>query len=141
MDRNVTLPPNCNPVDEVENWLAARLEAWAAAGVDLDRVVFDPGIGFGKDPLQSLTLLRAAGRFRKHGLRTLIGHSRKSFLNGLLPDYSLPAEEEAERRLKDRDLATIGAALELCRQGVDILRVHNVVDHIAAYRGWSHVVT
>jgi dihydropteroate synthase len=42
-----------------------------------------------------------------------------------------------ERR--DRDLFTVGASLALCDAGVDILRVHDVAAHTAAYRGWSHV--
>ncbi|MCP4200629.1 MAG: dihydropteroate synthase [bacterium] len=97
--------------------------------LDLKRILFDPGIGFGKNPLQSLELLRGAGRLRKHGLRTVIGHSRKSFMKSF-----------TSGAVEDRDLATIGISLELCRQGVDILRVHNVPDHIAAYRGWSHLI-
>jgi dihydropteroate synthase len=94
----------------------------------LNRIIFDPGIGFGKDALQSLELLRHAGQFRRHGLRVLIGHSRKSFLSRLVGDT-----------LADKDLATLGASLELVSQRVDILRVHNVPMHVAGYRGWSHV--
>ena len=89
--------------------------------------MFDPGIGFGKDPLQSLELLRVAGTFRRHGLRVLVGHSRKSFFSKL-----------TDAPPGDRDLATLGASLALCAQGVDILRVHDVPLHAEAYRGWSH---
>lgn len=127
VDRGVTLPPDCDPVDQVETWLRKRLEVWDAAGLDLNRVIFDPGIGFGKDSLQSLELLRHAKRFRRYGLRTLIGHSRKSFMKGFTAGTH------------DQELATIGASLELCQKGVDILRVHNIPDHISAYRGWSHL--
>lgn len=128
VEREVTLPVESNPMAEIEVWIEGRLRAWEAAGLDLDRIVVDPGIGFGKDPLQSLALLRRAGRLRRHGLRTLVGHSRKSFLKSFVSDD------------RERELATIGASLELCRQGVDILRVHNIPDHLAAYRGWSHLV-
>jgi dihydropteroate synthase len=119
--------PGTDPVAAVEQWLMERLDAWTRAGLDLNRIVFDPGIGFGKDALQSLKLLRAAGRFRQYGLRVLIGHSRKSFLRSI----TNPA-------LAARDLATVGASLSLCQQRVDILRVHNVAVHTAAYRGWMH---
>ena len=128
VDPKVTLPPDCDPVDEVEKWLEERLVAWESAGLDLNRLIVDPGIGFGKNPLQSLELLRHAGRFRRHGLRTLIGHSRKSFMKGFTSG------------VRDQDLATIGASLRLCEGAIDILRVHNVPDHISAYRGWSHLV-
>ncbi|HEY8520800.1 MAG TPA: dihydropteroate synthase [Gammaproteobacteria bacterium] len=127
-DRARVLPPESDPCEVVERWLAERLEAWRRAGIDLDRVVFDPGIGFGKNPLQSLALLRHASRFRAMGVRCLVGHSRKSFMRG----FAGAAEAE-------RDLTTIGASLHLCAQGVDILRVHDVAGHVAAYRGWSHL--
>ena len=128
-DPQVTLPSDCDPYDGVEQWLRRRMEAWDAQGLDLGRIVFDPGIGFGKNRLQSLRLLRRAGEFRRHGLRVLVGHSRKSFMRGFA------GKDEA-----DHDLATLGASLHLCTQGVDIIRVHNVPLHVTAYRGWSHLV-
>ena len=128
-DRGVTLPPDCDPCEEVERWLFEQIEVWDKANLDLNKIIFDPGIGFGKDALQSLELLRHASRFRQHGLRVLIGHSRKSFTK------SFSSLEE-----HDKDLATIGASLKLCEQGVDIIRVHNVPAHLSAYRGWSHLI-
>ena len=128
-DSQVTLPSDRDPHDGVEQWLLRRMDAWDAQGLDLGRIVFDPGIGFGKNRLQSLRLLRRAGEFRRHGLRVLVGHSRKSFMRGF------SGKDEA-----DQDLATLGASLQLCAQGVDIIRVHNVPLHVTAYRGWSHLV-
>src|SRR5690606_40073323 len=58
-----TLPTDEDPCEAVERWLEARLEQWQHAGLDLDRIIFDPGIGFGKTSLQSLKLLRDAARF------------------------------------------------------------------------------
>ena len=128
-DPQTTLPDDEDPFDSVEAWLLERMEAWDAGGLNLGRIIFDPGIGFGKNRLQSLRLLRRAGEFRRHGLRVLVGHSRKSFMK------SFAGEDEGAR-----DLATIGASLHLCAQGVDIIRVHDVPAHVAAYRGWSHLV-
>ncbi|NIW25373.1 MAG: dihydropteroate synthase [Gammaproteobacteria bacterium] len=128
VDKQRTLPVGENASAAVESWLVERLEDWDNAGLDLNRVIFDPGIGFGKDGLQSLELLRAAGRFRRFGVRVLVGHSRKSFFGNLTGASA-----------EDRDLATVGASLALCEQGIDILRVHNVPLHAEAYRGWSHV--
>lgn len=127
-DRAVVLPAEADPCVEVERWLRQRCEQWTDAGLDLGRVIFDPGIGFGKDALQSLELLRHCGQFKNHGLRLLVGHSRKSFL--------APFSDAQPRA---RDLETIGASLALCEKGVDVLRVHNVPDHLRAYRGWTHV--
>jgi 2-amino-4-hydroxy-6-hydroxymethyldihydropteridine diphosphokinase/dihydropteroate synthase len=127
-DPSHTLPVGEDPCAEVERWLEQRLERWQRAGLDLDRIIFDPGIGFGKNSLQSLKLLRNVARFQRFGLRCLIGHSRKSFMRGFA------AADNAEK-----DLATIGASLHVCGQGADILRVHNIRAHISAYRGWSHL--
>jgi len=127
-DREQTLPAHSNSYTEVENWLMRRLEKWDKAGLDLERIIFDPGIGFGKDSLQSLQLLKQAGQFRRHGLRILVGHSRKSFLHQL-----------TGAELIEKDQATVGLSLQLCDQGVDILRVHNIPLHTAAYRGWSQL--
>ena len=129
-DPRITLSDDRDPFNAVERWLIARMEEWEAQGLDLGRIVFDPGIGFGKNRLQSLRLLKRAGEFRHHGLRVLVGHSRKSFMKS----FSGAGEGEAHK-----DLLTLGASLGLCAQGVDVIRVHNVPLHIAAYRGWSHV--
>ena len=61
------------------------------------------------------------------GCALLVGHSRKSFM------HHVTAASRAER-----DLFTVGTSLRLCDRGVDILRVHDVAMHAAAYRGWSH---
>jgi dihydropteroate synthase/2-amino-4-hydroxy-6-hydroxymethyldihydropteridine diphosphokinase len=127
-DRAKVLPVDRDPGDEVERWLAERVVEWQRAGIDLERVVFDPGIGFGKNPLQSLRLLRDLRRFDAYGLRMLVGHSRKSFM------HQVVSSDRAAR-----DLFTIGASLKLCAQGVDIVRVHDVAGHVAAYRGWAHL--
>jgi 2-amino-4-hydroxy-6-hydroxymethyldihydropteridine diphosphokinase/dihydropteroate synthase len=122
-----TIPVDQNPGEAVERWLDSQLRQWQRAGLDVERVIFDPGIGFGKNPLQSLRLLRDLRRFQRYGLRCLVGHSRKSFM------HKFAAADKS-----DRDLFTIGVSLNLCAQGVDILRVHNVPAHISAYRGWAH---
>ena len=127
VEKGQMLPLGQSAYAAVEAWLDERLEAWQKAGLDLDRIIFDPGIGFGKNALQSLELIRSAGKFRQFGLRVLVGHSRKSFFG----DVTRASAE-------NRDLATIGSSLALCAQGIDILRVHNVSAHVEAYRGWSH---
>ena len=127
--KDKTLPPDCDPVDVVEAWLLQQLESWDKAGLNLSRIIFDPGIGFGKDGLQSLKLLQQAARFRRHGVRVLMGHSRKSFMKNF-----------SALDVTDKDLTTLGASLNLCAQGVDIIRVHNIPMHTSAYRGWAHLV-
>jgi 2-amino-4-hydroxy-6-hydroxymethyldihydropteridine diphosphokinase/dihydropteroate synthase len=127
-DKARTLPADQDPTAAVERWVEERSAKWERAGLDLARIVIDPGIGFGKNAPQSLRILRDIERLHRFGLRLLVGHSRKSFMH----------QVAAADRL-DRDLFTVGASLRLCAAGVDILRVHNVEAHAAAYRGWAHV--
>jgi 2-amino-4-hydroxy-6-hydroxymethyldihydropteridine diphosphokinase/dihydropteroate synthase len=124
--KDETLPLDRDPQVTIETWLEQRLDDWDRAGIDLNRIIVDPGIGFGKDSLQSLDLLRSASRLRRYDVRVLVGHSRKSFLTNLTG-----ADVAA------KDFATAGMSLALCAQHIDILRVHNVPLHAAAYRGWS----
>lgn len=127
-DRAVLLAPDREPIEQLADWLATSLDRWLDAGLDPNRLIVDPGIGFGKDSLQSLKLLRRISELRSAGLRVLVGHSRKSFMNPFT--VTPPA---------DRDLETIGASLQLCTQQVDILRVHDVPAHLRAYLAWAHL--
>jgi dihydropteroate synthase/2-amino-4-hydroxy-6-hydroxymethyldihydropteridine diphosphokinase len=127
-DSAVVMDTDKDPVPELLQWLQRQADTWQQAGINLDRVIFDPGIGFGKDPLQSLKILQRSDQFHQTGFRLLVGHSRKSFMKSF-----------AGSDVHERDMVTIGAAMQLCQQGVDIIRVHNIVDHIYAYRGWAHL--
>ena len=102
-------------VEEVFAWLAARRDALLAAGIVRDRIALDPGIGFGKTAAHNLALLRNLSRFRELGCPLLIGVSRKAFIGHVIGDLKA-----------DRTAGTIGAALAAARQGVEVLRVHDV---------------
>ena len=113
-------------VADVKGYLAERRDALESAGVPRERIVIDPGIGFGKTFEHNLELLRRVGGFRELGCRVLVGHSRKRFLGEILGDPGA-----------DRTAATVGVAVWLASQGVDILRVHDVretADALKAYR-------
>lgn len=127
-DPGRTLDPGTSAVDQVERWLDRQTRVWEERGIDLNRVIFDPGVGFGKTALQSLELLREIDRFADRPMRLLVGHSRKSFMRSF-----------ASAETEDRDLVTVGGSMALCDRRVDILRVHNVPSHAAAWRGWAHL--
>ena len=126
VDPRLTLPSDQDPFAAVEQWLLESVERWDKAGLDLNRIIFDPGIGFGKTAHQSWELLSRASEFRRHGLRVLVGHSRKSYLR---PYFG--------NDMQARERATVGVSLDLCAQGVDIVRVHDVPLNMGAWRGWS----
>jgi dihydropteroate synthase len=120
--RTMQLDPRYDDVvAEIHAYLAARRDALLAAGISLERICLDPGIGFGKTHEHNLELMRHAGRFLDLGTPILVGHSRKGFLAKAFEQArGRPATEE------DRDAATAGAACSLAAQGVQIVRVHAV---------------
>ena len=118
-DPAVTLPSDADPVAVILAWKREREMALKASGISPERLIFDPGIGFGKDAAQSLALLGRASELLDEGGRWLIGHSRKSFLKTAgAPEH--PAARDAATLLFSRDLMQIP---------VDILRVHDVAGH------------
>jgi dihydropteroate synthase len=102
-------------VADVFAYLEQRRDALVAAGIAAERICLDPGIGFGKTHEHNLSLMAHCFEFHALGCPLLVGHSRKGFLAKIIGD------KEA-----DRTNATIGAALGLAMQGVQIIRVHDV---------------
>jgi dihydropteroate synthase len=102
-------------VGEVFEFLRARRDAAIAAGIEHDRIALDPGIGFGKTHQHNLALLKHCRRFHALGCPILVGHSRKAFIGKVLGD-----------KAADTTAGTIGVAIALANQGVQILRVHDV---------------
>ena len=113
-------PTYADVVAEVLEYLRRRRDALLAAGITRDRIAVDPGIGFGKNTGHNLQLLAAAKQFHGLGCPVLFGHSRKRFLAEMEKGTGAPLLPA------DRTAGTIGVALALARQGVQILRVHDV---------------
>jgi len=113
-------------VEEVASYLESRLESLVSAGLPAERVVFDPGIGFGKTAADNLQLLSSIDRLHRADRPVLVGHSRKRFLSKLLG-----------RPVEERVAGTIGVAVALAEQGAEIIRVHDVAavhDALVAWR-------
>jgi dihydropteroate synthase len=108
-------PHYADVVSDIERYLLLRREALLRAGIALERICLDPGIGFGKTHQHNLTLLAHCHRFHALGCPLLVGHSRKGFIGKVLGDKDA-----------DRTAGTVGASLSLARQGVQLLRVHDV---------------
>ena len=112
-----------DPVHFLRDWGVAKLEAFEARGVARQRLVFDPGIGFGKTSQQNWQILRRVEEFHELETPMLIGHSRKSLFE-LVTDK--PSEE--------RDPETLEVSTHLVDKGVDMIRVHNIGLHEAHFR-------
>ena len=116
-------------VREVRDYLAARVAAAQAAGIARERIVADPGFGFGKTLEHNLELLRALGEFRGLEVALLAGVSRKAMLGRL-----------TGREPRDRVHASVAAALLAVQNGAHIVRVHDVAATRDALAVWTAVM-
>jgi dihydropteroate synthase len=105
-------------VAEVEDYLLARAAAVEAAGVERQRILIDPGIGFGKEMVHNLLLLRALPRLARHGYPVLVGPSRKGFIG------TLTGETAPERR----QFGTAAAVAWCVTNSAAVVRVHDVAE-------------
>ena len=113
---------------EVRAFLAERAAACEAAGIARERIVVDPGFGFGKTVEHNLDLLRRLPELVALGYAVLVGLSRKSTIGAL-----------TGRGVDERMGGSIAAALAAVARGAKIVRVHEVRDTVDALRVWSAV--
>jgi dihydropteroate synthase len=120
-DKNVVL--TSPPVQTLKNWFTSKLAHLTAAGINPNKIIFDPGLGFGKNMAQSAEIVQKAPELAAFchalGTKILYGHSRKSFLN--VPD-------------SQRDLETARLTRYLYAANVDFVRVHNVKQNLEAIK-------
>ena len=113
---------------DVRAFLAARLAEACAAGIAIQRIVLDPGIGFGKTALDNLALLRRQRELLRLGVPLLVGWSRKSTL-GIVTG----------RPVHERLAASVSAALMAVQRGASVVRVHDVAATVDALALWRSI--
>jgi dihydropteroate synthase len=113
--------PNIDIIKDVTEFFSRSLEIAWEAGIERDRIVLDPGIGFGKTPEQSLTCIARLEAWRGFNLPLLVGASRKRFINAITP--SEPAERLG---------GSLAAHLVAVEHGAAIIRVHDVAPTVQA---------
>ena len=113
-------------VDEVGAFLRERAADVEARGVAAERIVFDPGIGFGKSVEHNITLLRRQRELLALGRPLLVGWSRKSTLGTI-----------TGRGVDGRQAASVAAALAAVQSGARIVRVHDVAATVDALKVWQ----
>jgi dihydropteroate synthase len=104
-----------NVVNEISKFLIDRAEVAKKHGIRDDRIIIDPGIGFGKRLEDNLDIIRNIENFKKSGYPVLIGPSRKSFISTIL---NIPVEERLS--------GTLAAITACVLNGADMIRVHDV---------------
>jgi dihydropteroate synthase len=115
-------------VAEVQSFLDGRVRAVRAAGIAAQRIVVDPGFGFGKTLAHNLELLRHLDRFGANGAVVLAGLSRKGMLGRL-----------TGREVNERVFASVAAAVIAVEKGARIVRVHDVAATRDALAVWAAV--
>ncbi|WP_299464576.1 dihydropteroate synthase [uncultured Gimesia sp.] len=121
-------PEYQNVVADLKIWFGERLQKLLDAGIEPDRIVLDPGVGFGKTAEHNLEILSHIQEFKDLGFPVLIGHSRKRFLSKVL-----------NRSVEERLAGTIGVSIALASQSVDILRLHDIAANRDAISAWDAV--
>ncbi|TNC80597.1 MAG: dihydropteroate synthase [Oleiphilus sp.] len=110
-------------VDDLKAFFAERIDVLSTSGVCTDRLILDPGFGFGKTLEHNLLLLRNLRDFQAFGLPVLVGMSRKSMIGAILGN-------EVDQRL----FGSLSAAVIAAMQGAWIIRAHDVLATVEAIR-------
>ena len=105
-------------IQTVSEGLARRADELLAAGISKENIILDPGIGFGMDTDECLSLIKHVGELKKMGFPVLLGVSRKSVIGNTL---GLPVEERTE--------GTLALTAYAVMQGIDYVRVHDVKEN------------
>jgi len=106
---------------DVSTFFEARIAKCEALGLSREKIILDVGIGFGKTPAHNITLLKNLGHFRHFGCKILIGASRKSMIDKIIP-------ASTEERLP----GTLAIHLKAAQNGASIIRCHDVKEHVQA---------
>ena len=125
-DTMQTAPTYSDVVQDIAEFLSQRLADLGAVGIDLDRVIIDPGFGFGKTAKQNFELLARLEVLSNLGQPVLVGLSRKSMISSVL-------DRPAEQRM----VASVALALMAVERGARIVRAHDVGATFDALSMWQ----
>ena len=125
-DTMQTAPTYSDVVQDIAEYLSQRLAHLGAVGIDLDRVVIDPGFGFGKTAEQNFELLARLEALSNLGQPVLVGLSRKSMISSVL-----------DRPPEQRMVASVALALMAVERGARIVRAHDVGATFDALSMWQ----
>ena len=123
MHNRDNVDPAIDIMADIVAFLARTLEIAAKAGIAENRLILDPGIGFGKTPEQNLIALARGDELARFGLPVLVGASRKKFISTIIPS-------EPQQRLG----GSLAAHLLAAQRGAKIIRAHDVAETIQALR-------
>lgn len=99
------------------------------AGISQEKIMLDPGIGFGLTKKENLILLRDLDKLHEMGYPIFLGVSRKRFVINILEENGFEVNPETEAGFRNRDTASAHVTSIAARQGVEVVRVHDVASH------------
>ncbi len=117
-------------IDEIKYFFDQRIEDCIGAGIDQNKIILDPGFGFGKTLNHNFEILRRLDEFQSFGLRILVGMSRKSMIGNILNN----------RNIDGRMIGSVTTAIIAFQNGANIVRVHDVLDTKDAFKILQSVV-
>lgn len=117
-DKNIVISENEDVIKLLKNWAHEKIYQLEKSGIDKSKMIFDPGIGFGKNSAQSWNIIKHIDEFKSLDIEILVGHSEKSFL-------SLFTDLEAG----ERNIETLAVSAMLTLKNIDYIRVHDVKSH------------
>ena len=131
---NITIPANKDlyleigndPIEQIISWI--KCKQFEYSEISRDKIIFDPGIGFGKLPSQSWYIIKNIDRLKKMGLDLLVGHSRKSFFSHLI----------GEINPNQRDFETSISSFGMVNK-VNYLRLHNIENFYYSYDLYKNI--
>ncbi len=118
------------PIEELmETFFERALARANQAGIAQENILLDPGIGFGLTKKENLLLLRDLDKLHQKGYPIFLGVSRKRFVINILEENGFEVNPETELGFRNRDTASAHVTSIAARQGVEVVRVHDVASH------------
>lgn len=110
-------------IDEISSYLKKAIDSAQSAGINPNRIIIDPGIGFGKNPEHNFEIIKRLAEFKSLGKPMLVGPSKKSFIAKVLGED-----------FKARSIGTLATGVLAAERGANILRVHDVKETFQALK-------
>ena len=125
--KNMQINPQYNEIiSDISDFFKERIDFCLKNSISSNRIILDPGIGFGKSFEHNIAIIKNIEKFKKIGLPVLLGASRKSFINSIY-------ESSAENRL----IGTLASSVIAYFKSIDIVRVHDVKEHNELFNSLS----
>ena len=116
-------------VNDIMSFLKSRADYCLENGISADRIIIDPGIGFGKTFEHNMTILNKLKEFKSLGYPVVLGASRKRYIDSIY-------KSEASERL----FGTIATTVHAVTQGIEIIRLHDVKENVQAIKTISAII-